>query len=156
MSSLSISSANTSGVHLNVNRTWSSPSTANIFALTLKHRASPHCSFSVASGNDRQYLRISSTFMSDSLQNETTLARINVGLVAYPARPAASKYWSVFLIYFRPTEGSHSHGHSRRRAPASGFRHAHRHSFLPRRAGLHHLGIVRAGGQLQLVRPAIE
>src|SRR5579863_754730 len=63
MSSLSINSANVSGVHLNVNRTWSSPTTANIFARTLKQRASPHCNFSVTSGNERQYSRISSTFI---------------------------------------------------------------------------------------------
>ena len=64
----SISSPKVSGVHLKVSRTWSSPSTANIFALTLKHRASPHWSFSVASGNDRQYARMASTFISNSQQ----------------------------------------------------------------------------------------
>src|SRR5271170_1621299 len=62
-----MSSAKISGVHLKVSRTRSNPSTANIFSLTLKHKASPHCSFSLASGKSRQYARMESTFMKTTL-----------------------------------------------------------------------------------------
>src|SRR5437660_10710142 len=63
MSSRSISSANTSGAHLKQSRGLSRPTMLKIFPRILKHRSSPHCRFSVASGKFRQYSRISSTFM---------------------------------------------------------------------------------------------
>src|SRR5258706_12778501 len=61
MSSRSISSAKTSGVHLKQSRGLSSPSMAKIFPRILKQRSSPHCRFSVASGKERQYARMEST-----------------------------------------------------------------------------------------------
>src|ERR1051326_915149 len=97
MSSRSISSAKISGVHLKVRRTRSSPNTVNILALTLKHRASPHCNFSVASGNDRQYFRISSTFMLVSGTHQNDLL---VQPAVYHVRPQASKPGPTDLVIF--------------------------------------------------------
>src|ERR1700751_439070 len=64
MSSRSISSAKISGLHLKQRPRWSSPSVTKILPAILKQSSSPHCSFSVALGNDRQYERMESTFMS--------------------------------------------------------------------------------------------
>src|SRR3979490_2849418 len=99
MHSVSINYANTSGVHLNVNRPSSSPPTANIFSLALEQRPSPHHSFSVAPGNDRQYLRISSTFMSDSVLGATTLSQIETKTSAYRDQVRTSKHRSAILTF---------------------------------------------------------
>src|ERR1700746_1504579 len=64
MSSRSISSAKIAGLPLKQRPRWSSPSVAKILPAILKQSSSPHCSFSVALGNDRQYERMEATFMS--------------------------------------------------------------------------------------------
>src|SRR5579864_129463 len=64
MSPRSISSAKISGLHLKQRPRWSSPSMTKILPAILKQSSSPHCSFSVALGNERQYERMESTFMS--------------------------------------------------------------------------------------------
>ena len=66
MPSRSISSAKLSAVHLKQNlglESTPSAATVNILPPTLKHRSSPHCSFSVASGKERQYARNESMFI---------------------------------------------------------------------------------------------
>src|SRR6202521_4537752 len=67
MPSYSHNSANFSGVHLKHMPcgTDSRLNTTNILPRTLKQRSAPHCRFSVASANDRQYSRIASTFMGN-------------------------------------------------------------------------------------------
>src|SRR5579862_3140063 len=63
MSSRSVSSAKLSGEHLKHNfcGTAVRATVAKILPRILKQRSSPHCRFSVAWGNARQCLRISST-----------------------------------------------------------------------------------------------
>src|ERR1700746_1548058 len=68
MSSRSISSAKIAGLPLKQRPRWSSPSMAKILPAILKQSSSPHCSFSVALGNDRQYERMESTFMAGGLR----------------------------------------------------------------------------------------
>ena len=65
MSSCSTNSANLSASHLNINRggTELRLSKAKIFPPTLKQRTSPHCSFSVAWGKERQNWRMDSTLI---------------------------------------------------------------------------------------------
>src|SRR6202041_1424478 len=66
ISSRSTSSAKVSGVHLKHKRRSSRPRIVKIlpptFLPTLKQSESPHCSFSVARGNERQESRMESTF----------------------------------------------------------------------------------------------
>src|ERR1700685_1276377 len=66
MSPRSINSAKLSGVHLKQSRGLSRPTIAKIFPPILKHRSSPHCSFSVARGKARQNSRMISQFISFS------------------------------------------------------------------------------------------
>src|SRR5580700_4156092 len=122
ISGRSISSAKASGVHLKVSRTWSSPSTANIFVLTLKQSASPHCNFSLASGNERQYARTESTFIP-SLSFATKLLSHKSRFEAQPAHRVQPRTSEIFRsdILSGQSGGLHVHEHSRCLPLASGL-----------------------------------
>src|SRR5215469_12497788 len=91
MSLCSMSSVNISGAHLKVTRTLSRPRTANIFPQTLKHKASSHCNFSVASGKLKQNSRILAAFIGgfvyDTLQprlaSHARISRLRTNLRTY-------------------------------------------------------------------------
>jgi hypothetical protein len=64
---------------------------ANIFPSTLKHNSSPHCSFSVAWGKDKQNLRSESMFMCIALRSS--------GANANGEGTASSRAVAFYLVF---------------------------------------------------------